>query len=79
MLEKAGATVDLRHPDVCFVPSVSAVAIRDIDQPADLYANIDELSPDESEVDDYVCSSETTGHTAITEELCTWLLDRLPE
>ncbi|MER5987206.1 hypothetical protein [Streptomyces sp. NPDC001787] len=79
MLKKFGATVELNHPDVCFVPSVSAVAVRDIDQPADLYANIDELSPEESELDDYVCSSETTGHTAITEELCTWLMDRLPE
>ncbi|MBO0918739.1 esterase/lipase family protein [Streptomyces laculatispora] len=78
MLTKFGATVDLRHPDVCFVPSVSSVAIRDIDQPADLYANIDELSPEESELDDFVCSSATTKHTAITEELCTWLLERLP-
>ncbi|OCC10890.1 triacylglycerol lipase [Streptomyces sp. PTY087I2] len=77
-LEKAGATVDLRHPDVCFVPSVSAVAVRDLDRPEDLYANIDDLPPDESELDDFLCSSETTGHTAITEELCTWLLDRLP-
>ncbi|MFJ1926837.1 MULTISPECIES: esterase/lipase family protein [unclassified Streptomyces] len=77
MLEKFGATVDLRHPDVCFVPSVSAVAVRDIDQPADLYVSIDDLSPEESEFDDFLCSSATTKHTAITEELCTWLLDRL--
>ncbi|MFE2291096.1 esterase/lipase family protein [Streptomyces sp. NPDC059452] len=77
-LEKAGATVDLRHPDVCFVPTVSAVAVRDLDRPEDLYANIDDLPPDESELDDFLCSSGTTGHTAITEELCTWLLDRLP-
>ncbi|MCR8944265.1 hypothetical protein NW249_19285 [Streptomyces sp. OUCMDZ-4982] len=78
-LEKAGATVDLRHPDVCFVPTVSAVSIRNLDRPEDLYANVDDLAPDESELDDFLCSSTTTGHTAITEELCTWLLDRLPE
>ncbi|MEU0158568.1 hypothetical protein ABZ154_06900 [Streptomyces sp. NPDC006261] len=78
MLEKFGATVDLRHPDVCFVPTVSAVAIRDLDRPDDLYANVDGLSPEDSEVDEFLCSSETTAHTAITEELCTWLLDRLP-
>ncbi|MGW1297426.1 esterase/lipase family protein [Streptomyces sp. NPDC002533] len=77
-LEKAGATVDLRHPDVCFVPSVSAVSVRDLDRPEDLYVNIDRLPPDESELDDFLCSSGTTGHTAITEELCSWLLDRLP-
>ncbi|MFE0510044.1 esterase/lipase family protein [Streptomyces sp. NPDC058964] len=79
MLKKAGAQVDLRHEDVCFVPSVSAVAIRDIDQQKDLYADIDALDPSESEVDDFVCSSTTTAHTAITEELCGWLLDRLPD
>ncbi|MYR36526.1 hypothetical protein GTX14_05940 [Streptomyces sp. SID4944] len=77
-LEKAGATVDLRHPDVCFVPTVSAVSIRDLDRPEDLYANVDELAPDDSNLDDFLCSSTTTGHTAITEELGTWLLDRLP-
>ncbi|WP_417159463.1 esterase/lipase family protein, partial [Streptomyces cyaneofuscatus] len=78
-LEKFGATVDLRHPDVCFVPTVSAVAIRDLDRPEDLYADVDGLSPEDGEVDEFFCSSETTGHTAITEELCTWLLDRLPQ
>ncbi|MFJ8842560.1 esterase/lipase family protein [Streptomyces cyaneofuscatus] len=78
-LEKFGATVDLRHPDVCFVPTVSAVAIRDLDRPEDLYANVDGLSPEDGEVDEFLCSSETTGHAAITEELCTWLLDRLPQ
>ncbi|MDR3081167.1 MAG: alpha/beta hydrolase [Streptomyces sp.] len=79
MLTKFGAQADLRHEEVCFVPSVSAVAIRDIDQQKDLYANIDDLNPSESEVDDFVCSSTTTAHTAITEELCGWLLDRLPD
>ncbi|MHB9856952.1 esterase/lipase family protein [Streptomyces sp. YIM S03343] len=77
MLKKFGAQVELRHEDVCFVPSVSAVAIRDLDQQKDLYADIDALDPSESEVDDFVCSSATTAHTAITEELCGWLLDRL--
>ncbi|MET8449010.1 hypothetical protein [Streptomyces sp. NPDC005209] len=79
MLKKFGAQVDLRHPEVCFVPSISAVSIRDIDAQKDLYVNIDELDPSESDVDDFVCSSTTTGHTAITEELGSWLLDRLPD
>ncbi|SEB81790.1 triacylglycerol lipase [Streptomyces sp. TLI_105] len=78
-MEKLGGTVDLRHEDVCFVPSVSAVSVRDIDKQDDLYANIDQLSPDESELDDFLCSSTTTAHTAVTEELCTWIMDRLPD
>ncbi|MEE1931304.1 hypothetical protein V1J52_24560, partial [Streptomyces sp. TRM 70351] len=77
-MKKLGATADLRHEDVCFVPSVSAVAIRDIDTQDDLYANINDLSWENSEFDDFRCSSTTTAHTAITEELGTWLIDQLP-
>lgn len=77
-LRKLGGTVDLRHGEVCFVPSVSAVAVRDVERQPDLYTNVNELPPDESELDEFLCSSTTTAHTAITEELCTWLLDRLP-
>ncbi|MCU7826986.1 hypothetical protein [Kitasatospora sp. DSM 101779] len=79
MLRKFGAQVDLRHENVCFVPSVSAVSIRDIDDNKDLYANIDALDPTESDLDDFLCSSTTTEHTAVTSELCEWLLDRLPD
>ncbi|MGW2616193.1 esterase/lipase family protein [Streptomyces sp. NPDC001500] len=77
-MRKLGGTVDLRHEEVCFVPSVSAVAVRDFETQADLYAKVDELSPDDSELDDFILSSTTTPHTGITQELCTWLLDRLP-
>ncbi|MER5199262.1 esterase/lipase family protein [Streptomyces sp. NPDC002755] len=78
-LKKLGGTVDLRHEEVCFVPSVSAVAIRDVEKQSDLYVNIDGLPSDESELDDFIVSSTTTPHTGITEELCTWMLDRLPD
>ncbi|MGW7133476.1 esterase/lipase family protein [Streptomyces bobili] len=77
-MKRFGATVDLRHEEVCFVPSVSAVAIRDVETQKDLYTPIDELDPVESELDECFCSPTTTAHTAITEELCTWLMDRLP-
>ncbi|MGA5558180.1 hypothetical protein [Streptomyces lavendulocolor] len=78
-MEKLGGEADLRHKDVCFVPSVSAVAIRDVDHQNDLYAPVDDLDPYESELDDFLCSSTTTAHTAITAELCTWIMDRLPD
>ncbi|CAL9676788.1 esterase/lipase family protein [Streptomyces sp. enrichment culture] len=76
-LKKVGATADLRHENVCFVPTVSAVAIRDIDQHKDLYTNIDDLDPEESEVDEFICSPDTTAHTAVTDELGQWLLRQL--
>ncbi|MFC7306395.1 esterase/lipase family protein [Streptomyces monticola] len=63
----------------CFVPTVSAVAIRDVDTHENLYADINSLSPEESELDEFMVA--TTGneeHTKMTEELCTWIMDRLP-
>ncbi|MEU2632403.1 hypothetical protein [Kitasatospora sp. NPDC007106] len=79
MLEKFGAQVDLRHEHVCFVPSVSAVSIRDLDDNKALYADIDDIDPSESDLDDFLCSSTTTEHTAVTRELGEWILDRLPD
>ncbi|MFE1734501.1 esterase/lipase family protein [Streptomyces bacillaris] len=77
-LEKLGGKADLRHEDVCFVPSVSAVAIRDIDKQEHLYRSIGEADAEESELDSFLCSTTTTAHTAITEQLCTWIMDQLP-
>jgi hypothetical protein len=65
-------------PSHCFVPAVSAVAIRDLDTNDNLYANIDELPAADSELDEFKCASQNEEHTKITEELCTWIFDRLP-
>jgi hypothetical protein len=65
-------------PSHCFVPTVSAIAIRDLDTDDDLYASIDDLPPSESELDEFMCASQNEAHTKITEELCTWIFDRLP-
>ncbi|MEZ0092725.1 esterase/lipase family protein [Streptacidiphilus sp. EB129] len=73
-----GGKVDLKHGTICFVPTVSAVAIRDIDRQDDLYAKVDALDPTESDVDDFYCSPSTTGHTEITPELCDWIIEQLP-
>ncbi len=73
-----GGRVDLRHEAICFVPTVSAVAIRDIDKQEDLYAKVSAIDPGESEVDEFLWSSTTTQHTAITQELCEWIIERLP-
>ncbi|MYV98609.1 alpha/beta hydrolase [Streptomyces sp. SID3343] len=74
-----GLGVDNPIKDHCFVPAVSAVAIRDLDTHEELYADIDSLPPEEAQVDDFLCASQNERHTAVTEELCTWLLDRLPD
>ncbi|MGW4229892.1 esterase/lipase family protein [Streptomyces sp. NPDC004980] len=77
-LEAKGGRADLRHESICFVPTVSAVAIRDIDKQDDLYAKVAVIDPEESELDEIFWSSTTTPHTAITQELCEWIIERLP-
>ncbi|MEU6412860.1 hypothetical protein [Microbispora sp. NPDC046933] len=73
-----GLGVDNPIRSHCFVPAVSAVAIRDIATNDDLYVRIDSLSPDTSELDEFKLASQNEGHTAITEELSTWIIERLP-
>ena len=74
MLMKSAADI----PSHCFVPAVSAVAIRNLDTDDDLYASIDDLPADASELHEFKCASQNEAHTKITEELCTWIFDRLP-
>ncbi|MFF9076655.1 esterase/lipase family protein [Streptomyces sp. NPDC014872] len=73
-----GFKTDVRIRSHCFVPSVSAVDIRDLDTDEDLYANISALPAEDSGLDEFRLASRNEGHTLVTEELCTWLLDRLP-
>ncbi|MEU5867092.1 hypothetical protein ABZ815_38370 [Nonomuraea sp. NPDC047529] len=73
-----GLDVDNAIAGHCFVPSISAVSVRDVTE-AELYTDIDALSPDESDFDDFLCAGDNRGHTEITEEGAGWLLDRLPD
>jgi hypothetical protein len=77
-LARYGAT-ESAYRWVCFVPAVSAVAIRDLDTQDDLYADINALPPDESELDEFRCAADNEPHSQMTEELGGWLLDRLPK
>ncbi|MEU5000687.1 hypothetical protein [Streptomyces sp. NPDC021622] len=72
-----GSEAEIREH--CFVPAVSAVALRDVDTHQKLYEPFPESSESEdSELDEYLCASQNEGHTLVTEELCTWIMDRLP-
>jgi len=70
--------VESNHRWVDFVPSVSAVAIRDPDSP-DLYADIGSLQSADSELDDFLCAPGNEEHSLVTRELGEWLLARLPK
>ncbi|GGN28716.1 hypothetical protein GCM10011578_064920 [Streptomyces fuscichromogenes] len=78
-LAAAGEDTDAAHRSVCFVPSVSAVSIRDLNQQDDLYADVYDLPPEQSDVDDFLLSSDNEAHALMTEELGGWILDRLPD
>ncbi|GHB38488.1 hypothetical protein GCM10010347_04900 [Streptomyces cirratus] len=65
----------IRHHS--FVPSVSAVAIRDVTTDADLYANIDGLNPETSELDHFRLASQNEPHTLMTTELGGWIVEQI--
>ncbi|MET9655440.1 hypothetical protein [Streptomyces sp. NPDC006510] len=73
-----GFKTDVRIRSHCFVPAVSAVDIRDLDTDEELYTDISSLPAEDSGLDEFKLASRNEAHTLVTEELCTWLLDRLP-
>ncbi|MFG2559273.1 esterase/lipase family protein [Streptomyces sp. NPDC048496] len=72
-----GFKTDVPIRSHCFVPAVSAVAIRDVATDEDLYTPINGLSREGSELDDFKLASQNEGHTLVTEELCSWIIERL--
>ncbi len=79
-LRGLGYTVECDYPTINFVPSVSAVSIRDVGTDADLYINIDEEPASASDLDEYKLSRTSTPHTKMTAELSATMLAtrRLP-
>lgn len=61
----------VKHPNVCFVPVASAVALT---EPSAPYEPIPEQS-DASGLDAYKVASQNERHTLLTEELCDWLTE----
>lgn len=75
LMSLMGNTVE---PDIittsCFIPSISAVAAGDIDDPKALYQPI---KPAHSELDAFQCAGRNEGHTTMTEELGSWLVNEI--
>jgi len=67
------------YRSICFVPSISAVAIRDPNDPESLYVDISSLPKEDSELDEFLCATDNQAHSLMTEELGRRLLDRLPK
>jgi hypothetical protein len=58
----------------CFIPSISAVAAGDINDPKALYRPI---TPEHSALDAFLCAGRNEGHTAMTEELGAWIVNEI--
>lgn len=71
-------SVKCKYELTSFVPTSSAIALTDGDRWKDLGADVRQLSPDATALDDFMCSSTNTEHTLMTEELGNWILERLP-
>ncbi|MEV7870036.1 hypothetical protein AB0P17_29000 [Streptomyces sp. NPDC088124] len=76
-LKLTGRT-EVAYRSVNFVPTISALSLRDLDRREDLYADIDGIPPEESDFDDFKFSATNTPHAQMSEELGRWVLDRLP-
>ncbi|MEE2038416.1 hypothetical protein Q8791_14420 [Nocardiopsis sp. CT-R113] len=66
---------DIAVRSIAFVPSVSAVAIGDLDEPC---IAIDALDPGTSELDEFRLADTNEPHSHMSEALGSWILDRLP-
>jgi hypothetical protein len=65
------------HPTTCFIPSLSALAIKP-EYSQNIYENIAALPRVASNLDDYAWSSTRNGgHVEVTQELVEWILARL--
>jgi hypothetical protein len=79
LAKQLGIELAPRHLRTCFVPTVSAIALQadPLAWPSGLFRDISTVKPEESRLDDYVCSSTNTEHSAVTPELADWVIDHL--
>lgn len=67
---------DLTHNASTFVPTISALAVTNIDNHEALYSKID---PERSDLHDFRCATTNEGHTTMTRELGEWIVNKLKE
>ncbi|ASO21210.1 hypothetical protein FHR81_002178 [Actinoalloteichus hoggarensis] len=75
-LQERGAA-QVHHGEVAFVPTLSALGFGEVDGAGDLFVDVSGLSVYTSAFDDFAFADSNTRHCTITEDLASWLLDRL--
>ncbi|MEU3619806.1 hypothetical protein ABZ725_47105 [Streptomyces sp. NPDC006872] len=67
---------ELAYNASCFVPTISSVAVADIDNHDALYRKID---AEHSDLHDFRCATANEGHTVMTRELGEWIVTKLKD
>ncbi|MCX4725686.1 triacylglycerol lipase [Streptomyces sp. NBC_01306] len=75
----AGMASEALIREHCFVPAVSAVDIKGVATHDELYSPVNDLEPSDSGLDDFKLASQNEAHSLMTEELGSWIIDRLPQ
>ncbi|MFG2896279.1 hypothetical protein ACGFZH_04330 [Streptomyces zaomyceticus] len=79
LADALGATIDERNRSGCFVPSVSAVALKydPVTWDVDLTTPLNDLPAGRSELDAFHCDDTNSEHSLVTESLAEWILAEL--
>ncbi|GHH64956.1 hypothetical protein GCM10017673_08500 [Streptosporangium violaceochromogenes] len=79
LAEKLGVEIDDRHREVCFVPSVSAAALKydPVGWPVDLHTDLSTLPGGSSHLNDFRCDVTNSAHGTVTRTLAEWILAQL--
>jgi hypothetical protein len=73
-LNQVPGMVECPYPSTCFVPTGSALAVMGTDPWTNLSADVTNAM---SAFDEFKCASQNGQHTAMTEELGMWIIDRV--
>ncbi|WP_371502408.1 hypothetical protein OG871_35305 [Kitasatospora sp. NBC_00374] len=81
LADALGATIDERHRSGCFVPSVSAVALKydPVTWDVDLKTDLNNLPAGRSDLDAFCCDTTNSEHSLVTETLAEWILAALTD
>lgn len=74
-----GIELDPRHRQTCFVPTVSAIALKGdpVGWPTELLTDVSALPPGATHLDAYFCNPTNSIHSEVTPEIADWLLAQL--
>ncbi|MFI7103772.1 hypothetical protein ACIBK8_31025 [Streptomyces sp. NPDC050161] len=79
LADALGAQIEPEHRSGCFVPSVSAVALKHdpVTWDVDLHTDLNALPAGSTDLDAFTCDTTNSEHSVVTEPLAEWILAQL--